>query len=121
MGGVDLYCGSQRVPGPLETGFQNVMGVLPRQLDEMDRGGHIPGKAQPEFRGALHIEIADLFGLAVDVPVQGAPARKVHGAEHQCLIHGQVEAAVAADASHLAQRLGKGLAQRNAESSAVWW
>ena len=69
---------------------------------------------QPELRSALHIKIADLFGLAADIPVQGTPAGQIHGAEHQCLIHGQIEAAVALDTAHIAQRPCKGLTQRNA-------
>ena len=60
MGGVDLDRCSQRVACALEAGFEDVVSVLARELYKVDRGGHIPGKAQPELRGALHIKIADL-------------------------------------------------------------
>ena len=111
---VDAHGFGQRVARALEAGFQNVVGVLARKLYKVDGGGHAAGKAVPELLGALHVKIAHLFGLAADVPVQGAAPGKIHRAQHQCFVHGQVEAAVAADAAHLAQRPGKGLSQRNA-------
>ena len=91
-----------------------MVGVLARELDEVDGGGHAAGKAQPEFLGALHVEVADFFGVAMDVPVQGAAARDVHGAEDEGFVHGQIEAAVPVDAPHIAQRLGERLPQRDA-------
>ena len=60
------------------------------------------------------IIVNKLLGGAVDVPVQGAAARDVHGAEDEGFVHGQIEAAVPVDAPHIAQRLGERLPQRDA-------
>ena len=67
MGGINGDCRSQRVARALEAGFENVVGIFPCKLYKVERSGHIAGKAQPELRGAFHIEIAHLFGLAVDI------------------------------------------------------
>ena len=92
----------------------DLVAVLARELNEVDGSRHAAGKAQPEFFGALHVEVADFFGVAMDVPVQGAAARDVHGAEDEGFVHGQIEAAVPVDAPHIAQRLGERLPQRDA-------
>ena len=114
MGFVDLHGRAQCMACALEAGLEDVVGIFSRKLYKVDSGGHTAGKAQPEFLSALHIKIAHLFGAATDVPVQGAAARKIDGAQNQCFVHGQVEAAVALDAAHVAQRPCKGLPQRNA-------
>ena len=92
-----------------------MVAVLPRDLDKVEGGGDAAGKAQPELFRALHIEIPHLLGGAVHRPVQGAPARQVHGAEDQGLIHGQIKAAVALDAPHIPQPLAESLAQGDAD------
>ena len=90
------------------------MGIFSRKLYKVDSGRHAAGKAQPEFLGALHVKIAHLFGLAVDIPVQGAAAGEINRAQDERFVHGQIETAVALDAAHIAQCPGKGLSQRNA-------
>ena len=49
MGGINGDCRSQCVARALEAGFEDVVGVLARELDEVDRSGHVPGKAQLEL------------------------------------------------------------------------
>ena len=114
MGFVDLHGRAQCMACALEAGLEDVVGIFSRKLYKVDRGGHAAGKAQPEFLGALHVKIAHFFGAAMDVPVQGAAARKIDGAQDQRFIHGQIKAAVALDAAHIAQCPCKGLTQCNA-------
>ena len=52
----------QRAARALERGLQNVMGVLPRQLAEVQRAGALAHKAQPELLGKLGVERAHLLG-----------------------------------------------------------
>ena len=66
MGFVDLHRRAQRMSGPLEAGFEDVVSIFARKLYKVDGGGHAAGKAQPEFLGALHVKIAHLLGGAVD-------------------------------------------------------
>lgn len=70
MGRIDADGIGQRTASALERGLKDVVAVLARELDEVDGGRHAAGKAQPEFLGALHVEVADFFGVAMDVPVQ---------------------------------------------------
>ena len=83
MGRIDADGIGQRTASALERGLEDVVAVLARELNEVDGSRHAAGKAQPEFLGALHVEVADFFGVAMDVPVQGAAARDVHGAEDE--------------------------------------
>ena len=115
MGSVDADGLGQRAARPLEAGFQNVVGIFACKLYKVDCAGQVAHKAQPELLHALHVKIAYFFGLAVDIPVEGAAAGDIHRAEDEGFVHGQSEAAVAADAPHIAQSLGKSLPQRNAD------
>ena len=49
MGRIDADGIGQRTASALERGLKDVVAVLARELDEVDRGGHIPGEAQPEL------------------------------------------------------------------------
>ena len=59
MGRIDADGIGQRTASALERGLKDVVAVLARELDEVDGGRHAAGKAQPEFLGALHVEVAD--------------------------------------------------------------
>ena len=68
MSRIDADSIGQRTASALERGLKDVVAVLARELNEVDGGRHAAGKAQPEFLGALHVEVADFFGAAMDVP-----------------------------------------------------
>lgn len=50
----------QRPAHALEYGLQNVVGILSRHLADVDGGGAVPHKGQPEFLGQLRVKGADL-------------------------------------------------------------
>ena len=66
MGRIDADGIGQRTASALERGLKDVVAVLARELNEVDGSRHAAGKAQPEFLGALHVEVADFFGAAMD-------------------------------------------------------
>ena len=63
MGGINGDCRSQRVARALEAGFQNVVGVLARELHKMD-GGHALAEAV-RIDAAHRDEIPSTKGLLV--------------------------------------------------------
>ena len=63
MGRIDADGIGQRTASALERGLKDVVAVFARELDEVDGGRHAAGKAQPEFLGALHVEVADFSVL----------------------------------------------------------
>ena len=63
MGRIDADGIGQRTASALERGLKDVVAVLARELNEVDGGRYAAGKAQPEFLGALHVEVADFFSV----------------------------------------------------------
>ena len=81
----------------------------------MQGTARVPRKGQHEFLHQLRIEGAHLLRGDVHLIAQAVPSAQVHRAQHQRLIHGQQEMAVAHDAPLVPQRLEKCLAQRDAD------
>ena len=61
------------------------------------------------------IELADLVAREVDLEHQHRPARNVERDARQRLVHRHVDAGIAVDAGHVAERLLHGLAERDAD------
>ena len=105
----------QRPAHALEDRLQDVVGVLPRQLADVDGGGAAAHEGQPEFLGQLRVEVPHLRRRQLHRPAQVVPAGEVAGAQDQGLVHGQQELAVAGDAPLVPQGLGEGPAQADAD------
>ena len=110
--------GHSHLQGParaLEHGLQNVVGVLPGHLPDVEGHGARPDEGQEELLAQLRIEVPHPLGGQIHGPAQIVPAGKVAGHQHQRLVHGQEELAVTGDAPLVPQGLRKGPAQADAD------
>ena len=81
----------------------------------MDGSGAVADESQPELLCQLGVKIAHGHAGQFYTPTQVITAGEVAGAQHQRFIHGQQELTVAGDAALIAQGLGEGLAQADAD------
>jgi len=91
------------------------MTVLPRQLPQMERQPGVHCKGAEKLLKQLRIERADLFHSDFESVCQISPPRNINSGKDQRLIHRQRNVAVAADPAAVAERLRKGLSQRDAD------
>src|SRR5581483_8170021 len=112
---IDADRGAERSRHALEAGFGDMMAV--RAVERLDVKRH-PGmdrQGPEELAHELNVEFADLLRGEIDLEDQERPAGNVERDARQRLVHRQQAMGVAGDAALVAERLGEGLAERDAD------
>ena len=97
-----------------------MVGVAACQLAQVEGDARILGKGDPEFLIQLGVIVAHLFRGNFQRVVTAAPAGDVHGGEDEGFIHGEDGIGIAANALLVAQGLGEGLTQTDADVMEIW-
>ena len=103
----------------LYTSLDLVVGVVPAQV--VDVQGHlgVVDEALEEFHEQVDVEAADAGTGKGNVHLQAGPPGEVDDHPRQRLVEGHVGVAVAADALLVADGLGEGLAEGDADEMCI--
>lgn len=105
---------SQSAGKCLESALCNMMSVAPGLAGHMKRNRRCHGKGAIEFLEQIRIHLADTLALEGYIPGEVGPARDIHDHLTQRLIEWHQRMPEAGDALLVTQRLGKGLAEGDA-------
>ena len=92
-----------------------MMVVVEIEVLDMQRDAGVHGKSLEELAEQLGIDLADLVLAELGLEHQERPAGDVERRTGERAVHRKIRAGIAADALLVAQRLGHGLAQRDAD------
>ena len=112
---VELRRHAQGARRRLEAGLRHVVGVVAGAARDVQRDQCVHGEGAEELLEQLGVHLADLGALEGHVPGQERAAGDVHRGLGQRLVHRHQGVAEAADAALVAQRLGEGLAEHDAD------
>ncbi len=105
----------QRTRQTLEAAFGHVMRIV--AIERFDMQGHagIRRKGLKKFAHQIDVEIADLVARKLDPEHEHRPAGNVDRDAGQRFVHRQMQARVARDPAHIAERLFDRLADHDAD------
>jgi len=112
--GIDLHRLVEGTGERLETGLDDVVGIHPRQLADVEGEAGVVGHRHEEFPHQFGVVGADALGRNRQVIAEVGATGAVEGHLHQGLIEGGEEVAEATDAAAVGEGLGQGLAQGDA-------